>query len=187
MANQQNIIPMGRLQGVTIDIEGACTLADFEVIEIIDDNNPYSVLLGIQWAIDMNGVINLKKCIMSFERKSLHVVVPLDPEEGPRFTEPVRDYEESDDDLDQNYKITTRDQYWANPMADGWISWDCESSCTLDSDEELEHWKNRLHEISTLCCNMMTKLLHCVSSNIRNLPYYDGLTDVDKFLDGFER
>ena len=43
---------------------------------------------------------------MSFERKSLHVVVPLDPAKGPCYTEPVRDYEESDDDLDQIYKIT---------------------------------------------------------------------------------
>ena len=44
MANQQKIIPMGRLQGVTVDIEGASTLADFEVIEIIDDSNPYLAL-----------------------------------------------------------------------------------------------------------------------------------------------
>jgi hypothetical protein len=67
------------------------------------------------------------------------------------------------------------------------IAWDRESSCTSDSDEELEHWQNRLHEVSTLRCNMMTKSLRCVSSEVRNLPYYDGLTDVDKFLDAFER
>lgn len=36
-------------------------LPDFEVIEIFDDNNPYPMLLGIYWAIDMNGVINPKK------------------------------------------------------------------------------------------------------------------------------
>jgi len=29
---------------------------DFEVIEIVDDNNPYLALLGIDWATDMNGV-----------------------------------------------------------------------------------------------------------------------------------
>lgn len=34
---------------------------------------------------------------------------------------------------------------------------------------------------------MMTKSLHCVSLEVRNLPYYDGLTDVDKVLDDFER
>jgi len=38
--NQQKIIPMGRLQGITMDIEGVSALAEFEVIEIFDDNNP---------------------------------------------------------------------------------------------------------------------------------------------------
>jgi len=36
-------------------------LANFEVIEIVNDINPYPMLLGIDWDIDMNGVINLKK------------------------------------------------------------------------------------------------------------------------------
>jgi len=68
---------MGHLYGVIVDIEGASAQADFEVIEIVDDSNPYPALLGIDWAIDMNGVINLKKCKMSFEKKSLRVVVPI--------------------------------------------------------------------------------------------------------------
>ena len=70
---------MGRLQGVTVDIEGESAQADFEVIEIVDDSNPYLMLLGIDSATDMNGVINLKKCKMIFEKRSLCVVVPLDP------------------------------------------------------------------------------------------------------------
>jgi len=61
MVNQQKIIPMGRLQGVTVDIEGASALTNFELIEIVDDNNPYPALLGIYWATDMNEVIDLKK------------------------------------------------------------------------------------------------------------------------------
>ena len=61
MVNQQKIIPMAWLQWVIMDIEGASVLANFEVIEIVDDNNPYPPLLGIDWATDMNGVINLKK------------------------------------------------------------------------------------------------------------------------------
>lgn len=40
MENQQNIMPMGRFHGVTVDIEGASELTDFEVIEIVDENNP---------------------------------------------------------------------------------------------------------------------------------------------------
>jgi len=53
MANQKKIIPMGRLQGITVDIEGVRTLADFRVIKILDDNNPYPMLLGIDWTTDM--------------------------------------------------------------------------------------------------------------------------------------
>jgi len=89
-----------------VDIEGASALVDFEVIEIVDDDNPYPALLGIDWATDMNGVINLKKWKMIFEKKLLHVVLNLDPAEGPCYIELVRDYE-SDDELDQIYKITT--------------------------------------------------------------------------------
>jgi len=46
---------------VTVDIEGTSTLTDFEVIEFVDDRNPYPALLGIDWATNMNGVIKLKK------------------------------------------------------------------------------------------------------------------------------
>jgi len=96
---------MGRLPGVIVHIEGANALDNFEVIEIVDESNTYPALLGIYWAIDMNWVINLKKQTMSFERKMLRVVVPLDPGKGQQYTEPVHDYEESDSDLDQIYKI----------------------------------------------------------------------------------
>jgi len=88
---------MGRLQWVTVDIEGTSALVDFEMIEIVDDKNPYPMLLGIDWAIDMNGVINLKKQKMIFEKKYICVVVPLDPIEGMSYTKPVCDYESADD------------------------------------------------------------------------------------------
>ena len=96
---------MGQLQGIIVDIEGASMLMDFEVIEIVDDSNPYPALLGIDWVTDMNMVINLKKKKMIFEKKSLRVIIPLEPPKGSRYTESVRDYE-SDDDLDCIYKIT---------------------------------------------------------------------------------
>jgi len=118
MENQQKIIPMGWLQGVIVDIESMSALADFEVIEIVDDNNPYPVLLGIDWATDMNRVISLKKQKMIFENKSLCIIVPLDPTERLRYTKPFCDYE-SDDNLDCIYEITVRDQDWVNPIVDG--------------------------------------------------------------------
>ena len=130
-------------------------LADFEVIEIVDDNNPYPVLLGIDWATDMNGVINPKKWKMIFEKNSLRIIIPLDPIEGSRYMEPVPDYE-SDDDPYCIYSITTQDQDWVNPTTDGHITWKRESSCTSNSDKEVEQWKNRLHKVTMLNCNMMT-------------------------------
>ena len=47
LANQLKIVPLGRFPSVLVDIDGVSTLADFEVIEIIDDSNPYLALLGI--------------------------------------------------------------------------------------------------------------------------------------------
>ena len=76
---------------VSVDIDGVSTLADFEVIEIIDDSNPYPALLGIEWVIDNDAVINLKKRQMNFEGKGMRVIVPLDPSQGERYTKPVRD------------------------------------------------------------------------------------------------
>ena len=55
MANQQKIIPLGRLPKVMVDIAGVKFLVDFEVIEIVEDVDPYPTLLGLDWAIDMGG------------------------------------------------------------------------------------------------------------------------------------
>ena len=60
LANQQKIVPLGRFPNVPVDIDGVSTLADFEVIEIIDDSNPYPALLDIEWELDNHAVINLK-------------------------------------------------------------------------------------------------------------------------------
>lgn len=81
-------------------------MANIQVIEIFDDNNPYPALLGIDEAIDMNGVINLKARIILFESKSPQVAVLLDTIEWVCYTELVHDYEERDDEMDQTYKIT---------------------------------------------------------------------------------
>jgi len=103
----------------------------------VDDSNPYPTLLGIDWATDMNGVINLKKRKMIFEKKSLCSVVPLDPTEGVRYTELVHN-EDSDGELDCIYQITAQDQGKVNPTVNARLSWDHDSSCTLESDEEVE-------------------------------------------------
>ena len=70
------------------------SLADFEVIEIIDDSNPFPALLDIDWAFDNLAVINLKKKQMTFEGHNIRIIAPLDPSMGPRYTEPIRAEEE---------------------------------------------------------------------------------------------
>ena len=82
LANQQKIVPLGRFLDLQIDIDGVSTFADFEVIEIIDDSNPYLALLGIEWAMANAAVINLKKRQMVFEGKDFRVILPLDPSQG---------------------------------------------------------------------------------------------------------
>ena len=61
LTNQQRVSPLGRLPQVPVDIDGVCSSADFEVIEIIGDSRPYPALLGIDWAIDNMAIIDLKK------------------------------------------------------------------------------------------------------------------------------
>jgi hypothetical protein len=53
------------------------TKEDFEVIEIMDESDPYPALLGIDWAFDNNLMLNLKKRRMLFETETMHMVMPL--------------------------------------------------------------------------------------------------------------
>jgi hypothetical protein len=47
LANRHRVLSIGRVKGVTIDLDGVRTKSDFEVIEIVDGTTPYSTLLGI--------------------------------------------------------------------------------------------------------------------------------------------
>ena len=47
LANQQRVIPLGHLSNIAVDLDEVHNLADFKVIEIIDDSTPYPTLLGI--------------------------------------------------------------------------------------------------------------------------------------------
>jgi hypothetical protein len=105
MENQYCIFPIGRLENVEINVAGVKTVADFEVIEIMGDKDPYPTLLGIDWAYDNYAVIDLKKDTMTFEAEGIKVVQPLDPYVGPRYTEPTNNNMEGEY-LDQLYTVT---------------------------------------------------------------------------------
>lgn len=93
----------------------------------------------------MNGIINLKKWKIIFENNALRVVIPLDPAKGTYYTEPVCD-DDGDRELDCIYQLTAWNVDRVKPTTDGWLSWDRDCSCTSDSDEEVERWKNRLQK-----------------------------------------
>ena len=101
MANQQKIIPLGRISKIMVDIVGVKVYTKFEVIKIVEDADPYPAFLGLDWAIDMGGIINLKKRIMVFENEGTRVIVPLDPAEGEWYTKPMRE----EDYIDHIYKL----------------------------------------------------------------------------------
>jgi hypothetical protein len=105
--NQQAVNPFGRLEHVPMDIDGVRTFADFEVIGIVDDNCPYLELLGIDWAFNNSIVVDLKKRRVKFERDGLRVIAPLDLDDGPQYTEPIRE-EDHAYELENIYKLTAR-------------------------------------------------------------------------------
>ena len=139
LENQQKVNPLGRLSNMSVDIDGVRCLADFEVIEIIDDSNPFHALLGIDWAFDNLAVINLKKKQMTFEGHNIRIIAPLDPSMGPRYSEPICAEEEARK-IDDFYKMTSTQDDYINPTIDGTLRWHCASSCTSDSEEGLEKW-----------------------------------------------
>jgi hypothetical protein len=104
MANQHDVSPFGRLEHVPVDIDGVRTFSDFEVIEIVDDNFPYPVLLGIDWAFNNSTVVDLKKRFMNFEKDGLRFISPLDPDEDQRYTEPIRE-EDRAYEMENIYKL----------------------------------------------------------------------------------
>ena len=91
MANQQAISLFGRLEHVPVDIDGVRTFVDFKVIEIVDDSCPCHELLVIDWIFKNLTVVDLKKRRMAFEGDGLRVIAPLHPDEGRRYTEPIRE------------------------------------------------------------------------------------------------
>jgi hypothetical protein len=94
---------------------------DFEVIEIVDDSCPYPTLLGIDWAFDNSTIVDLNKRRMTFERNGLRITTPLDPDEGPRYTEPVRE-EDYKYEMENIYKLIAKQQDYINPTVDGNLS-----------------------------------------------------------------
>jgi hypothetical protein len=183
LENQHRVLPIGRLKGVTVDLDGVRTKANFEVIEIVYDTTPYVTLLGLDWDFDNQAIINLKTRKMTFESGDYRVIAPLDPLEGKRFVEPTcLELEE----IDQLYRTTARDEDYVNPTVDGVLSWWSITSCTIDSDTGLENWQQRLHEVSTQRCARIDHTVSWVGTEIIEPPSFHGLNDLETFITHYE-
>lgn len=84
-------------------------------------------------------IINLKKRHMIFEGNNMILITPLGPLEGVRYIGPVRE-EYCIDDIDNIYQIKAKEHDFVNPTGEGKLSWEHDSSCTSNSEEELENW-----------------------------------------------
>ena len=91
LANQVKVKPIGRVYNLVLDVEGMRTHADFDIIEVVNGEGSYPTLLGVGWANDSMTVINFKKRMMTFENQNIWFIVPMDPDEGQRYIEPVKD------------------------------------------------------------------------------------------------
>jgi hypothetical protein len=81
---------------------------------------------------------------MIFEVGDLKVTMPLDPKEGRSYIEPAWG-----DEIDHLCNMTMRIDDYVNPTTDDALSWRSIYSCTSDSKEGLENWKQQMHEVST--------------------------------------
>ena len=58
---------------------------------------------------------------MMFEGDGVRVIAPLDPDEGHRYIEPIRE-EDHTYELENIYKLTIRQRDYINPTANGNLS-----------------------------------------------------------------
>ena len=82
----------------------------------------FSALMGIDWAIKNQTLINFKKCILSFEDLEMWVFVLIEPLEGGCYVELVRG-EFHEGYLDNIYHISYTMVDYINPTPNGKLSW----------------------------------------------------------------
>jgi hypothetical protein len=177
LANKHMVMPIGRLKGVTVYLDGVHTKADLEVIEIVDGTTPYLTFLGLDWAFENHAIINLKMRKMTFESTEYRVIASLDPLEGERFVEPTcLDLEE----INQLYRTIAREEYYVNQTAYGVLSWRSIMSCMSDSDTGLANWQQRLHEVSIRRLARIDRaVLRWIGTEIREPPRFHGVNELE--------
>ena len=105
----------------------------------------------------------------------------MDPQGGRRYIELVRD--EVGRSWEHAYNIS---EDYIHPTIDGGLGWHSASSAFSDSDDALENWQNRLHEVSLRKCGLITQSLRRVATETVEFPIYEGLSGLSKFFQEFE-
>lgn len=72
--NQYCILLVRKLEDVEVHIARVKIYVAFEVINIMWGKDPYSTLLGIDWAFKNYMIIDLKKDLMTFEMEGVRVI-----------------------------------------------------------------------------------------------------------------
>jgi hypothetical protein len=183
LENQHRVLPIGRLKGVTVDLDRVRTKAEFEVIEIVEGATTYPKFLGLDWEFDNQDIINLKTRKMTFESGEYRVIVPLDPSEGERFVEPTCLYLE---EINELYRTTAGEEYYVKPTAYGVLSWRSITSCASHSDTGLDNWQKILHEVSTRRYERIDHTVRWVGTKIKEPPSFHGINDLEEFQTKYE-
>ena len=80
---------------------------------------------------------------------------------------------------------TTQDDY-INPSTDGMLRWHYASSYTSNSEEGLENWQNRMHEVLGRHCAQLTKSLRWIGNEVCDVPMFVGLCKSQELLQEYE-
>jgi hypothetical protein len=114
LVNQHKIVSIGHLTGVLVNIDGVHNMEEFEVIEIMDDSQPYPTLMGLELDFDNQVIINLKRRDVIFEVEDFKFTAPLDPLEGKRYIDPT-----GGNHIENLYNMTERMEDYVNLNAVG--------------------------------------------------------------------
>jgi hypothetical protein len=150
-------------------------------MDMVDESIPFPTLLGIDWAFDNQTIINLNTRKIIFEAGNFRVVAPLDPSDCERYVEHVPDIV-LEDDVNQLYRTTAREEDYVNPTVDGVLSWRSINSDMSDSDIGVENWKQQLHEVSMRRCATVTRAVIWVGTEVRQFPTFTEEEDLENFL-----
>jgi hypothetical protein len=83
---------------------------------------------------------------MYFETNTLHVIVPLDANEGDNYNEPVNEDDQSSI-IENIYQTTGHIEDYINPTVDGELSWTSVKSYDTYSKYATERRKNKLYSL----------------------------------------